>query len=73
MREYRATPEGMEPLLAAYQPIDVGASDLGGLVLKLEPQPPRDLPATVTIETDAKPEELQFYLQPQSAPAPSSS
>ncbi len=61
------TPEGMEPLLAAYQPIDVGTSDLGGLVLKLEPQPPRDLPATVTIEADVKPEELQFYLQPHGA------
>jgi hypothetical protein len=61
------TPDGMQPSLAASQRIEVATSDVGGFVLKLEPQTPRDVPATVTFESDARPGELYLYLQPANA------
>ncbi len=62
-----STPDGTQPLLAAYRRIEVGTSDLGGFVLQLEPQTPRDLPATVAFETDTRADDLYFFLQPNDA------
>lgn len=59
-----STPEGPQPLLAAYQRVEVGTSDLSGFVLKLQPQTPRDIAATVTVESKTEMDALQFHLQP---------
>jgi hypothetical protein len=45
----------------------VATSDIGGFVLKLQPQTPRDVAATVTFESGTKPGEVYFMLQPANA------
>ncbi len=58
-----ATSEGVLPPLATYQHVEVGTSNLDGLVLNLQPQTPHDVAAAVTLEPKVKPEAIQFSLQ----------